>query len=224
MMAMKAMMAKVTLVALVSALWTNNAAADQRFDLLRSAQMDDARTVKALLAAGLDPNLSEGERGESAMMVALRENSMRVFALLLAHPLINLEAASINGNTALMLAAFKHNKPALLALLAKGAQVNRPGWTALHFAAASGADEIVRILLEQHAYIDTESPNKITPVMIAAREGHLSTVQLLLDEGADATLRNAEGVTAAEFAVRADKQFIADAIAAHLAARARPKQ
>ncbi len=211
------------LVVLVYLLSAQSAVADQRVDLFRAAQMDDVRTVKSLLAAGLDPNLAEPGRGETAMMVALRENSMRVFALLLAHPLIRLEATSINGNTALMLAAFGHNKPALLALLAKDAQVNRPGWTALHFAAASGDDGIVRILIEQHAYIDSESPNKITPVMIAAREGHLSTVQLLLEEGADATLKNAEGVTAAQFAVRADKQFIADAIAAHLAAKPQPK-
>jgi uncharacterized protein len=213
----------VLLLALACWLPAQHAFADKQSDLFRSAQMDDVRTVKALLGAGLDPNLADAARGETAMMVALRENSMRVFELLLAHPRTNIEAVSANGSTALMLAAFKHNKAALLALLAKGAYVNRPGWTALHFAAASGDDAIVRILLEQHAYIDTESPSKITPVMIAAREGHLSTVQVLLEEGADATLKNAEGVTAAEFAVKADKQFIADAIAQHLAAKARPK-
>ncbi len=55
--------------------------------------------------------------------------------------------------------------------------------------------------------------------MIAAREGHESTVSLLLEEGADASLKNAESLTAAQIAERADKPRIAAAIAAHLAAR-----
>jgi ankyrin repeat protein len=116
-----------------------------------------------------------------------------------------------------MMAAYKHNKPVVLALLAKGAIVNRPGYTALHFSAAAGDDEITRILLDHHAYIDAEAPAKYTPLMMAAREGQESTVQVLLDAGADATLKNTESLTAAQIAERADKPLIAAAITAHLA-------
>ena len=51
------------------------------------------------------------------MIVALRYDAMEVFKLLLAQPRIQLEAQAENGNTALMMAAFKNNKPAVLALL-----------------------------------------------------------------------------------------------------------
>jgi ankyrin repeat protein len=195
-------------------------ASEDAVQFFRAAQVDDERRIKPILARGLDPNLREPERGETGIIVALRYDSMRVFNLLLSQPNIKLEATADNGNTALMMAAFKMNKPALLALLAKGAQVNRPGWTALHYAAAAGDTEIIRILLDQHAYIDAESPSGMTPLMIAAREGMEDAVKLLLAEGADASLRD-QGFksTASEFAERAHKPWIADAIRTHLAAK-----
>ena len=184
----------------------------------RSVQLDEANTVRKMLANGtVGPNALDPISGESALILALREGSARVVDLLLAQPSIALELKAPNGNTALMMASFKHNVPAVKALLAKGAIVNRPGWTALHFAAASGDDEITKILIDHFAYIDAEAPAKFTPLMIAAREGHESIVGLLLKEGADASLKNSELLTAAQIAQRADKPRIAAAIAAHLA-------
>ncbi|WP_374580774.1 ankyrin repeat domain-containing protein [Pseudoduganella sp.] len=183
----------------------------------RAVQLDDERAVRAVLARGLDPNIAEPERGETGLIVAMRYNAMRVAQLLLAQPQLRVDQAAPNGNTALMMAAFQKNKPAVLALLAKGAQINRPGWTALHYAAAAGDLDIMKLLLERHAYIDAESPTGMTPLMLAAREGMEDAANLLLQEGADATLKDrAWGMDAAEFAIRADKPWIAQAIQRHL--------
>ena len=92
-----------------------------------------------------------------------------------------------------------------------------PCW---HYAAAAGDNAIVRILLDRYAYIDAESPTRITPLMFAAREGQDATVKLLLEEGADATLKSAHGWTAVQFALAADKPYVADIINAHLKAKA----
>jgi len=169
-------------------------------DFFRAVKVDNADKVKSLLARGLGPNLTEAERGDTGLMLALREHSMRVFDLLLNTPGVDLAAKAHNGDDALMIASFKGNEAAVAALLAKGAEVNRPGWTALHYAAAIGNNNIVQMLLDHSAYIDAESPNKTTPIMMAARGGHIMTVKLLLDAGADATLKNALGMTAVDFA------------------------
>jgi ankyrin repeat protein len=181
-------------------------------DFIHAVKMDDESQVKSLLARGVDPNMIEPERGDSALTLALREGSMKVFKALLDARNINIELKSRNGDNPLMVAAYKENKPAVEALLAKGAEVNHPGWTALHYGAAVGNNDIVRILLEKSAYIDAESPNKTTPIMMAARGGHINTVKLLLDQGADATLKNERGMNAIDFAKNHNHKDIAEGL------------
>lgn len=189
-------------------------------EFFRAVQTDDARTVKSMLAGGFDANSLNPIGGEPALVLAAREGSMQVLDTLLAHPGTRIDTPAVNGNTALMMAAFKHNMPAVQALLAKGAAVNRDGWTPLHYAAAGGDNEIVRLLLKDGAKIDALSPRAsgaYTPLMMAAREGHDSTALLLIDSGANPGLTNSEGLTPAQLAERAGKTQVAAAIAARAA-------
>ena len=186
--------------------------ADPVRDLVLAAQMDNPSTVRKLLAKGMSPNTVDPVTGEPVLIVALREGSNGVLDLLLAHPDLTLEQAAPNGNTALMMAAFKHNKRAAQALLARGAKVNRAGWSPLHYAASSGAVEIAVLLLEQGARIDAVSPGRFTPLMLAAREGQADAALLLVRHGADPGLQNDEHLTAAQIARRADRADIAAAI------------
>jgi ankyrin repeat protein len=191
-------------------------------DFIKAVKFDDADKIKSLLQRGMDPNTIEPERGENGLILALREGSMKVFDILLHAPGINVDAKASNGDTALMIAAYKGNKPAAEALLVKGAEVNRPGWTALHYAAAAGSNEIVQLLLDKSAYIDAESPNKTTPVMMAAYGGHILTVKLLLDEGADPTLKNELGMTAIDFAKKAEHKDIVEGLTYRLQKAGKP--
>jgi ankyrin repeat protein len=182
------------------------ARADAVEDFFRATEFNDADAVGALLQQGVNPNAGERYHGYTALMVALFEGSMKVFRVLVDAPGIDLEARANNGNNALMIAAIKGNQSAFDVLLQKGAAINRPGWTALHYAATSGSDAIVRTLLDRGADIDARSPNRTTPLMMAIYGGHFSTAELLLDRGADITLKNALGMDAAEFARQGDRR------------------
>ncbi|MBC3870383.1 ankyrin repeat domain-containing protein [Undibacterium oligocarboniphilum] len=184
--------------------------ADSYADFLFAIRFNDAETVKNFLQQGIDVNSVEGERGETILMIALREKAMRVVDVLLHSPDIRVAARAKNGDTALMIASFLGNATAVSQLIDAGAEVNQPGWTALHYAAASGNAEVVAILLEHYAYIDAESPNKTTPLMMAARYGRAAAFQLLLDEGADPDLKNDKGMTALDFAIELERRDLID--------------
>lgn len=211
---------RVVVAALAAALLAPASAAaetDDEVEFFRAAQLDATSRVAAALRRGVNPNVRDAN-GETGLIVAMRYESLNVARLLMDQPGIDLEAKAPNGNTALMMAAFRKNKTALMEMLKRGAQVNQTGWTALHYAAAAGSVEITTILLDKHAYIDAESPSGMTPLMIAAREGQEEVVELLLKEGADATLKDGGfHLTAAEFALKADKPWIAKTINAFLA-------
>lgn len=181
-------------------------------DFFRLVQLNDYRQLPKLLAAGMDPNVVENERGDTGLILAVRESSMKSFDILLNAPGVDLNARARNGDTALMLAAYKNNVAAVKALLDKEAEPNTTGWTALHYAATVGNDEIVQMLLDASAYIDAGSPNNTTPLMMAARGGQILTVKLLLDSGADATLKNDVGMTAIDFAKKFNHQDIVDGL------------
>ena len=169
-------------------------------DFFKAVKLDNIKQVQSLLQRGFDPNTVEEERSETGLIIALREDANKVFELLLQTKDVNLDARARNGDSALMIAAYKGRYDAVKALLDKGAEPNQTGWAALHYAAAVGNNEIVQLLLDRSAYIDAESPNQTTPIMMAARGGHILTVKLLLDEGADVTLKNGAGMTALDFA------------------------
>jgi len=186
--------------------------ADAREDFFKAAQMDNKPEVQSLLRRGINPNLTDPQRGETALMQAARERSMEVLPVLLSARGINLDIRAKNGDTALMIAAFKKHKTVVEMLLAKGAQINTEGWTALHYAAAAGDTEIVQLLIKKSAEVDAASPNLTTPLMMAAGSGNIYTVKALLDAGADLNLANEQGLTAIDFASRGSHQDIVDGL------------
>lgn len=142
--------------------------ADSLSDCFRAVKNDDDITVNSLLKRGLSLNLVEENRGDGGLILALRHESARVFNLLLNTPGIDIEIRAKNGDSALMIASYKGNLAVVKVLLAKEAEVNNPGWTALHYAASIGNDDIIGMLLKASAYIDAESPSSTTPLMMAA--------------------------------------------------------
>lgn len=171
--------------------------------------MDDARGVKRLLAQGFDPNTVNAQ-GQPALIQAIRDDSPAVVAALLEHPRLQLEATTPAGETALMMAAIAGNIDFVRQLLARGAKVEREGWTPLHYAASGPSEAVVALLLDRGAAIDAPSPNRSTPLMMAAGYGSEASVQLLLQRGANPRLLNDRELGVVDFARRAGRERLAE--------------
>lgn len=190
-------------------------------DFFVAVKEDDTRTVTNLLFRGFDPN-SVDARGYTGLLYAAREGSLKVATLLLSQNKTLVEARTPQDENVLMMAALAGHEQLAKTLIGKGADVNKPGWAPLHYAATKGHVGITKLLLEHHAYIDAESPNKSTPLMMAAMYGTFDVVKLLVEEGADVSLKNEKGLTALDFA-KIGKQPDSEVYLAKLLQARRPK-
>jgi uncharacterized protein len=170
-------------------------------DLLNSIKRDDASAVTTSLLRGTDPNIEVLDQG-TMLIIAAREKSSNVASSLLKLAQVDVNKQTKTGETALMLAAFNGDLDLVKALVKRGAQINKPEWSPLHYAAANGQLSVVEFLVENHAYIDAESPNNTTPLMMAARHKHITVMRWLTENGADPTYSNQQGFSAASYMKR----------------------
>jgi ankyrin repeat protein len=177
-------------------------------DLVIAAELNDGRGVLSLLLKGVDPNQPDS-RGRKALFVAAKEESLRAIESLLASPLTQVDEANAQGETPLMIAAIRGSLPAVQALVKRGAAVNRPGWTPLHYACSGPDNGVAAFLIAQGADLNARSENGTTPLMMAARYGNGELVPLLLKAGAEPRAANEQELTAADFAVRGGRDAMA---------------
>ncbi|CAL1296829.1 unnamed protein product [Larinioides sclopetarius] len=69
------------------------------------------------------------------------------------------------------------------------------GNTALHIASLAGQEEVVRVLVQAGANVNSQSQNGFTPLYMAAQENHDSVVSFLLANGANQSLATEDGFT-----------------------------
>jgi polar amino acid transport system substrate-binding protein len=177
-------------------------------DYFLAIKNDNDGEVVTILFRGFDANTLDSQ-GRHGLHLAMLEGSLKVAKTLLDLSGTKVDTRSKNDETPLMIAALKGHTSFAKRLIARGADVNKTGWTPLHYAATGGHVEMIKLLLDEHAYIDTESPNKSTPLMMAAEYGSEAAVTLLLKEGADPRVKNQLGLNAADFAAKADRMDLA---------------
>ena len=168
-------------------------------DFFQATQRDQVQVVSNLLSRGFDPN-TVNVNAEPAIFDAWDHGALKVLESLIRHPNTKLNVKNSHGESLLMLVCLKGNLKFSQLLIERQADINHPGWTPLHYAATNGNTKIVKMLLDESAYIDAESPNGTTPLMMAARYGSPEAVQLLIKEGADIHLKNQLGLSALNFA------------------------
>lgn len=162
---------------------------------------DRDQELAALLRSGANPNIKT-DAGNPAIMQAVRDGSWKVFDVLAAHPRTDVNATNNYDETPLMYVALVGSVPRAQKLIDRGAQVNRLGWTPLHYAAAKSNEEMVKFLLGKEAMPNAPAPDGTSPLMMAAQADGIkpAVIQLLVNAGADPFARNLKGDDAVDVA------------------------
>jgi len=119
--------------------------------------------------------------------------------------MVHLEVVDRNGSTPLMMAARAMHLDMMRVLLKYGAKTDasdKHGWTPLMTSAQLGDVEGIKELLANGAFADFANPvdKKQTALMLAAAQGHLSAIILLVLGGADLDRPDAHGLTSLNYA------------------------
>ena len=146
----------------------------------------------SLVGAGLLTAAAAAAAAPAVPLVdaAKAEDAAAVRALL--EEQVDVNAAEVDGTTALHWAAYRGDAETARLLLAAGARTgatNRYGVTPLALAAERGEARIVGALLEAGADPNATLPEGETVLMAAARAGDVDTLRLLLAHGADVAAR-----------------------------------
>lgn len=159
-----------------------------------------AGDVRAMLAQGADPN-ELGPEGQPAIMAAVRHNAWDAYDVLAASPKVEVNRTNVSDETPLMYLAIVGETGRARNLIRRGAQVNRLGWTPLHYAASKGQLAMVKLLIADKAIINAPAPDGTTALMMAAFAGSEPVVRALLAAGADVTTQNLKAQDAADWAL-----------------------
>jgi ankyrin repeat protein len=174
--------------------------------ITEAAIIGSAPILEALIKAGADPNFRNLD-GETPLMAAARSGHMDAAKVLLdAGADINAKE-TWGGQSAIMWAAAQGQPTMVKFLASKDAKLNehgkvnqwerkiiqepRPkdmnkgGFTALHYAAREGCAACVENLLKAGADPDSEDPDRETPLLLALENLHFDTAAVLIKSGAD---------------------------------------
>ena len=141
--------------------------------LMAVARTGKVDAAKALLDAGADINAKEGWGGQSALMWASAQSQADMVKFLAAN------GANLNDHG-------KVNQwERKIIQEPRPKDMNKGGFTPLHYAAREGCAACVQNLLAAGADPDSEDPDRETPLLLALENMHFDTAAVLVKGGAD---------------------------------------
>ncbi|HYM39704.1 MAG TPA: ankyrin repeat domain-containing protein [Thermoplasmata archaeon] len=213
-------------------------------EFLKAVQAGELTKVKSLLKAQPDLKDTRTSEGVHAAVLALYHGHADVSkAILAARPVLDVHAAATVGDLArvkqlveadpkavasysadgfppLALAAFLGHPAVVDYLLAKGADVNQAGknrgrFTALPGAVSSGHRDVVERLVKAGADPNYWYQGGLTPTLVAAANGSIPILELLLAHGGDLSQETEQGKTAVSLAEEYKHPEIVDWLRKH---------
>jgi ankyrin len=165
-----------------------------------AAELGNAAILRRLLDAGADVKTADGS-GDTLLMAAVRAGNADAVDLLLER------GAAVNagdpqlGHTALMWAARRNDTAIMKRLLARGAEVEvrtrvgeRPVARPPGAGGGSHGVGIVRSGVPPQGE-QQPTPGGMTPLLFAARDGHVDAAALLIEAGAAVDAADPNGIT-----------------------------
>ena len=170
--------------------------------LATAITMGDGPEVSRLVAAGAD--VEHGERPDvTPLQMAVFLDHQDIVERLLAAG-AKIDTATSKGVTPLFQAAMFGNTKIAALLVDKGANVNARnsvGTSVLIMAVTEKNEEICRRLIEKGADVQAQTGgHQTTAMMMAADADLLETAKLLIAKGASATVKDAHGKSALDYA------------------------
>jgi ankyrin repeat protein len=154
-----------------------------------------AAIIEKLLVAGVDPNAPLLSSKETAIMVAARTGKPEAVKVLLDRGAQANAKESLRGTTALMWASEQGHADVIALLASRGADVAATSSVTIPRAGRGNDDD-------DAADIAQGIPiGGMTPLVFAAREGHMDAVKALLAANADVNQTSADGSSALLVAV-----------------------
>lgn len=149
--------------------------------------------IAALVSAGADINKRTPALDMMALDYAAIRGQVGVLETLVRHG-ADVRSSCPCGYTPLHYAAISNSVGAIDFLVGLGADVdakeNISGYTPLHEASSRGLCEAIAALLQHGAVMDNVDKKGATPLVLAIRYCKLSSVDVLVDAGADVNRRN----------------------------------
>lgn len=162
--------------------------------LMWAIYYSDLDMVKLLLSKGADPYIKgriylpgSGAIYGGCMAVAAGQNKLEILKYLIEELKIPVDDRELGSNN------------------------NEDGWTALHWAAVKGNNDIITYLVKKKAKINALSDNDgdKTALYFAVENGHLETVKLLVKLKAKLNIATAYGDTPLDAALNSENKEIA---------------